>query len=803
MTQLEQMQQVISNYVKNFRPESYRFFTTYGISPEHLNPSSCKELPEEQVYNMRRAFDSITQQTKKNGSMFYQQKTAETNDWMYFGFAQDEYTRMKSSDLNCRIYLPIAEGASHDYFMAECLKILINSEIKFTGKVAKTYRNDSLMFEFEEKEHAKKFVELFMQREDLRGMLGLHNPFLRDVQGLGFVDFENFNPNEQSYTSLVAHELEDYVFGLQAEDMQHGKENASVEGFKKFLEQEKTNPHKNSAMLDQIIGEIEHCETLHLQSINNAAHSNRESGSRENTPNTTTPTNTIPKKESRNLEPKTIGDSFNELKILFETYELVEADNGIGLIDRKTGEYVKKENNLQQYVEKVTFAKKWIEAAGVDLSLSGGMNEFGIDPKQYEMAFNDGARATFESMFGGLAQMGQSGQNFDLSKLQQFVQNGTGYKYSSSLVKGLLSNPQGEEVYLPQNEGVPTKKPWEYSVIKREIENIALANQMAKTADLENSQSVGEREPLQTVEEVSENATTSITSEQLKIRMGQKEKLDEIADLRGTLEELSYINAMDKIGQCSQDEWDAIVSKWSNTFETRRRDKEDSEAWAEREKNKPNEAERKRIYDLVLNVGLLENRMRNLANKGLLAEIPEEYVSAINNTINNLRHLCDKKIVGESGQEKSVTEILGKLWDMNAEDAIACVESEVASGRIQDADIISILHDFVMTKRLIGFASYKSDSYSHMPPDAEYYAVLEDWRNRFVADSKNCYTIDDVYKRMEKTIGLHENADYFFGKNKARKYQLEYFSDKNQENMFIENLRKNVQKLEMTEDLAM
>ena len=101
------------------------------------------------------------------------------------------------------------------------------------------------------------------------------------------------------------------------------------------------------------------------------------------------------------------------------------------------------------------------------------MNEFGIDPKQYEMAFNDGARATFESMFGGLAQMGQNGQNFDLSQLQQFVQNGTGYKYSSSLVKGLLSNPQGEEVYLPQNEGVPTKKPWEYSVIKREIENIA------------------------------------------------------------------------------------------------------------------------------------------------------------------------------------------------------------------------------------------------------------------------------------------------------------------------------------------
>ena len=118
-----------------------------------------------------------------------------------------------------------------------------------------------------------------------------------------------------------------------------------------------------------------------------------------NTSNTSTPTNPTPKKEPRNLEPKTIGDSFNELKVLFETYELIEAANGIGLIDRKTGEYVKKEDNLQQLVEKVTFAKKWIEAAGVDLSLLGGMNEFGIDAKQYEMAFNDGARATFESKF--------------------------------------------------------------------------------------------------------------------------------------------------------------------------------------------------------------------------------------------------------------------------------------------------------------------------------------------------------------------------------------------------------------------
>ena len=738
MTQLEQMQQVINNYVKNFRPESYRFFTTYGISPEHLNPSSCKELPEEQVDNMRRAFDSITQQTKNNGSMFYQQKTAETNDWMYFGFAQDEYTRMKSSDLNCRIYLPIAEGASHDYFMAECLKILINSEIKFTGKVAKTYRNDSLMFEFEEKEHAKKFVELFMQREDLRGMLGLHNPFLRDVQGLGFVDFENFNPNEQSYTSLVAHELEDYVFGLQAEDMQHGKEKASVEGFKKFLEQEKTNPHKNSAMLDQIIGEIEHCETLHLQSINNAAHSNRESGSRENAPNTTTPTNTTPKKESRNLEPKTIGDSFNELKILFETYELVEAANGIGLIDRKTGEYVKKENNLQQLVEKVTFAKKWIEAAGVDLSLSGGMNEFGIDPKQYEMAFNDGARATFESMFGGLAQMGQSGQNFDLSQLQQFVQNGTGYKYSSSLVKGLLSNPQGEEVYLPQNEGVPTKKPWEYSVIKREIENIALANQMVKTTVAPNTQSeqvstqvkttiteyVKNVYEFQLIDEILEQQNISITDSEWQSKRDELFKLTK-AELFGLLgkedcrveaERLSrreqiidsiwekedvnpYQDIRAELDKLTDEELSERLQRAEENLERKQREAAEREAYHEREKNKPSTDERSRIYNLGLKVTLLQKRMNELGENGQLKEIPEQYVQAINNTIQNLLHLSDKTIVGESGQSKSVTEVIGRLWDMRTEDAIACVESELASGKIQDAEIITILQDFAIAKR--------------------------------------------------------------------------------------------------------
>jgi hypothetical protein len=593
--------------------------------------------------------------------------------------------------------------------------------------------------------------------------------------------------------------------------MQHGKEKASVEGFKKFLEQEKTNPHKNSAMLDQIIGEIEHCEALHLQSVDNAAQSARESSVAENTANTQTTAyaqtsvNMPSQQEPRTLDPKTIGDSFNELKVLFETYELVEAANGIGLIDRKTGEYVKKENNLQQLVERVTFAKKWIEAAGVDLSLSGGMNEFGIDPKQYEMAFNDGARATFASMFGGLAQMGQIGQKFDLNQLQHFVLNGTGYKYSSSLIRGLLANPQGEEVYLPQNAGVPAKKPWEYSVIKREIENIALANQMAKTADVENSQSAGEIEPLQTIEEVSEIATPSITSEQLKIRMRQKEKLDEIADfIENSYEEANYRYSMEyKIGQYSQAEWDAKVSMWTNTFETRKREKAryEARARAAREKTMPSKDERCRIYALAIKVGLLESRMYDFSQNGQLKEMPEQYIQAINNTIQNLLHLSDKTIVSESGQSKTVTEVIGRLWDMSTKDAIACVESELASGKIQDPEIIRILQDFAITKTLED-GSY-SCSAAAMPLDGQYWEVYNRWGRDFIENTQHCYTIEDVYENLgDLTAGL---ASYFFNKKKDEYIRdpNEFTNDEEFAQLFLRKMKNGVTQLEMSDDLAM
>lgn len=840
MTQLQQMQQVINNYVKNFRPESYKFFITYGISPEHLNPSSCKELPEDQVKNMKKAFNSIEQQTKQNGSMFYQHKTAETNDWLYFGYAQDEHTKMKPSDLNCRIYLPIAENSSHDYFMTECLKMLINSKIKFTGKVAKTYRNDSLMFEFEEKENAKKFVELFMNHEKLKGLLGIHNPFLRDIQGLGYVNLENIDISKESYTSVVAKELEDYIFGLQEKDMKYGKDSASIDGFKKFLEQEKTDTNKNSAMIDQIIGEIEHCEILHTQSLKNTSQNTKQSSTSENVQVIQHHTNNLSQKELPDVEPKTIKETFNEMKELFETYKLVESSNGISLINRMTGEYVRKENNLQQLVEKVIFAKNWIGAAGVDLSLSRDINEYGIDSKQYEMAFNEGAMATFEALFSGLDEMGQTGQNFDLNDLQQFVQNATGYKYSNSLVRGLLANPQGNEIFLPQNDGVPAKTKWEFNTIKREIDKITLANQKAKTNTTEINNKASEISQdytniseyvkniynFQLIDEILKQQNIDIIDPKYIPKYDELKKLSkkELFKLLGKeecvveverqewrkriindileKEEFSYQDNSTILENKTDEELTNYLHNLDEQLARKQQEKEEREAYWERQKNKPSNDERSRIYNLGLKVSLLQKRMNELNEKGLLQQIPESYIQSINNTIQNLLQVSDKTITGDSGQAKSITEVIGKLWDMRSEDAIACVESELTSGKIEDAEIVNILKDFEVAKKLIPI-SYESTDYTCMPQSGDYNILYNEWRTNFVKNTEYCYTIEDVYKKLQ--FESNGEADYFFKKKKEEHtlYPKEFVSDEDLAKEFLDRMKEGVKQLEMTDNMTM
>ena len=560
--------------------------------------------------------------------------------------------------------------------MVECLKILINSKTKFTGKIAKTFRNDSLTFEFEKKEHAKKFIELFNTHKDLKNMLGQHNPFLRDVQGLGFENLENTDISKQGYTQTVANELKDYVSSLQEKDIQYRKETASVEGFKQFLEREKTNPNKDSAMIDQIVGEISHCETLHFQAIN-ASQSINKSSVVENTVNIPKHSYTPSQQRPQELNTETRGTNNNSFLNENEKSNLNENSENTNSQDN---------HNISEYVKK--------------------SNKFNLIDEILERQNINFKDAEYKSKYEELSRLSKS-------QLFKFL---------------------GKEDYAVEAE----KQEWRQK----------------------------------TIDEIVEKDDPKYRYSRLNL----EEKTDE---------ELSYyLHNLDE----------AIASK--------QKESEARKAYWEREKNKPNDDERSRIYNLGLKVTLLKKRMTDLGENGLLKDIPEPYIQSINNTIKNLLNLSDKTITGKSGQTKSVTEVIGELWDMRSEESIACVESQLASGQIQDAEVVNILKDFAIAKKLIPL-SYDSKDYSCMPQSAQYNNVYNEWRVDFLNNTKSCYTIQDVYKKLD--FEHNGEAEYFFTKKKDEFKQKpeEFASDENFTQRFLERMKEGAKQLTMNDSLSM
>ena len=189
--------------------------------------------------------------------------------------------------------------------------------------------------------------------------------------------------------------------------------------------------------------------------------------------------------------------------------------------------------------------------------------------------------------------------------------------------------------------------------------------------------------------------------------------------------------------------------------------------------------------------------MRDLSKRGMLKDIPEQYLQSINNTIQNLLYYSEKTVVGESGQEKGITEILGKLWDMSPEEAIACVEGELSSGRIQDKEVVSLLQDFMVTKQLIP-SGYESSADSYMPPEEEYAKVHSEWKSQFVGHSKHCHSVEDLYKKVDEISGLRGESDYFFKKYKYNQLTNKLFSEEYQEQSFVDGIQKRIRELEMS-----
>ena len=98
---------------------------------------------------------------------------------------------------------------------------------------------------------------------------------------------------------------------------------------------------------------------------------------------------------------------------------------------------------MDTLIRDLSFAKSWVSSCGVDLSKTGTTNEYGIDPRQWEYSFNDGAKVTFDLIINAI--QNNNGQNLRQQIIEHVGQN-SDYKYADSIVEALLRDRNNKEL---------------------------------------------------------------------------------------------------------------------------------------------------------------------------------------------------------------------------------------------------------------------------------------------------------------------------------------------------------------------
>lgn len=165
------------------------------------------------------------------------------------------------------------------------------------------------------------------------------------------------------------------------------------------------------------------------------------------------------KKVLKQLNPMEFGD----IKEYFDKYTIGTKNGKLIAIDRKTDKIVKEE----EIVSRVQFANAWVNACGKNLSLSGNEVLEGVDEKQYEYAFNEGAEQTFNSLVEYIRF--NLGGRVNLEDMAEQTKNETGYKYSNSIVEGLFQNHTPDQLKMIKGE---LSKSAQASQMKNSITNV-------------------------------------------------------------------------------------------------------------------------------------------------------------------------------------------------------------------------------------------------------------------------------------------------------------------------------------------
>lgn len=169
----------------------------------------------------------------------------------------------------------------------------------------------------------------------------------------------------------------------------------------------------------------------------------------DNIPTSTEPTQpTVPNLDSTIVSTARPLDKYKELLEKYDIQFITDSNFPEGkfvAIDRKTGqspEYTSREQ-MDNLIRDLSFAKSWVSACGTGLSKTGGQNEYGIDPRQWEYSFNDGAQETFDWIV--VALKNNSGPNLK-QKIIDYITQNSNYKYADTIVESLLRDRNNKEL---------------------------------------------------------------------------------------------------------------------------------------------------------------------------------------------------------------------------------------------------------------------------------------------------------------------------------------------------------------------
>lgn len=147
--------------------------------------------------------------------------------------------------------------------------------------------------------------------------------------------------------------------------------------------------------------------------------------------------------------------SFETVKELFDEYELLEIEKGVLIAGGRKNHVLYDTVSL---VAMVKFATAWVRATENERSRTTTDIKT-VTEDDYKYAFSDQAKEVYDCIMANAGQaMAAGGRLMRQETLSKEVSQDTGYKYASSIVKGLYSNDkylQAFDTWVRKASGIP------------------------------------------------------------------------------------------------------------------------------------------------------------------------------------------------------------------------------------------------------------------------------------------------------------------------------------------------------------